>query len=109
MENIRGKLTLIVSGVTILCTLGRKTRRLRKATGVCSLLIAYPGTQSGKSLGGKLAKITINSHHVLGKTQKSGNITNDVREIHYYKSKIHSKNGYFTLNPPQFPYWFSTR
>jgi len=26
-----------------------------KATGVCGLLNAYPGTQSGKLLGGKLA------------------------------------------------------
>jgi hypothetical protein len=50
----------------------------KKRTGVCSLLSAHPGAQSGKLLGGKLADTeNLFFHSVLGKTLNTGLIYSD--------------------------------
>ncbi len=68
-----------------------------KATGVCGLLNTYSGTQSGKSLGGKLAnKENQFPHNVLGKTLKMGRYYLDTT---LYISNIYSKMYCFIGTP----------
>ncbi len=72
---------------------------LIKATGVCGLLNAYPGTQSGKLLGGKLAnKENQFFHNVLGKTLKTRENHSDTTL--FYKQYIF-QNALFHRHPIQ--------
>jgi len=64
-----------------------------KATGVCSLLNAYPGTQSGKLLGGKLA--TKENHFSTMSLAKHCKPEKTIRIQHYFISNIYSKMYYF--------------
>lgn len=66
---------------------------LVKATGVCGLLNAYPGTQSGKLLGGKLANQKNRSWTMsLAKHCKP---EKTIRIQHYFISNIYSKMYHF--------------